>query len=50
MDSGGSYGGGGGGVLVNGLAPAADEYNGQGYGGGAGYQMEANPGCVIIEV
>jgi len=44
------YGGGGGGVLVNGLAPAADQYNGQGYGGGGGDDRDGNPGCVIIEL
>ena len=51
---GGSYdmfGGGGGGVLVNGIGPGEDPYNGEGYGGGAGYlSTEPRSGVVLMEV
>ena len=40
-----SYGGGGGGIIVNGEKPSRNEYQGEGFGGGSGL-----PGCVLIEV
>ena len=49
----GGMGGGGGGVMVDGLGPHQSEYNGEGYGGGAGggYQgPPAGPGLVLIEI
>ena len=48
----GYAGGGGGGVLINGVGP--DRYNkhqGQGYGGGGGrYYKDGQPGVVILEI
>ena len=44
------YGGGGGGILVNGEKPGGgDEHLGEGFGGG-GYGGAGFPGCVLIEV
>ena len=44
------YGGGGGGLLVNGEKPGGNEYWGEGFGGGGGYGGSGFPGCVLIEV
>ena len=47
------YGGGGGGVLVNGVKPESEACGGQGYGGGGGYNGFVNAvsaGCVLIEL
>ena len=45
------YGGGGGGVLVNGRGPPRDETQGQGYGGGgAAGGYKGLPGVILIEV
>ena len=48
------YGGGGGGVLVNGRGPPRDCYKtqGEGYGGGgaAGPHYKGLPGVILIEV
>ena len=48
------YGGGGGGVLVNGDGPQRDERTqGEGYGGGGGgcaFTKEGLPGVILIEV
>ena len=42
--------GGGGGVLVDGAGPRADEYNGEGYGGGGGgYYNTGSQGVILIE-
>ena len=46
------YGGGGGGILVNGEKPSCgSEYCGEGFGGGSGfYRDDGLPGCVLLEV
>ena len=45
------YGGGGGGVIVNGIKPGNATHTGEGFGGGAyGYSSSNGwPGCVLIE-
>ena len=46
-------GGGGGGVVVDGIVPlATNDYQGEGFGGGAGGSDEANglPGCAVLEL
>ena len=45
-----TYGGGGGGVLVEGLGPAAFEVQGQGYGGGGGGLTNGLQGVILLEV
>ena len=47
-----SYGGGGGGILVNGEKPSGgNEHYGEGFGGGGwGINGAGFPGCVLIEV
>ena len=44
------WGGGGGGIIVNGEKPSETTYQGEGFGGGLGYNYGALPGCVLIEV
>ena len=45
------FGGGGGGVLVDGAGPQATQYDGQGYGGGRGFSGGSpGPGLVILEI
>ena len=44
------YGGGRGGILVNGKNPSDYEYIGQGYGGGSYYDDYGQQGCVLLEV
>eukprot|EP00092_Neocalanus_flemingeri_P010623 GFUD01011445.1.p1 GENE.GFUD01011445.1~~GFUD01011445.1.p1 ORF type:complete len:425 (+),score=118.58 GFUD01011445.1:49-1275(+) len=44
------FGGGGGGVLVNGKSPGVDQYKGQGFGGGGNYKYQGYSGCVLIEL
>ena len=48
----GTYGGGGGGVVINGVKPGNTTARGEGFGGGA-YGWEDTvygfPGCVLIE-
>ena len=48
----GSWGGGGGGVLVDQLGPDADDYQGQGYGGGGGGYSPTRglSGLVLLEI
>ena len=49
----GIYGGGGGGIMVDGSGPQDKVYNGQGYGGGeGGYGGNGNPepGLVLLEI
>ena len=50
--SGYNHGGGGGGIVVNGIRPGTDTNKGEGFGGGA-YGASGNvdgyPGCVLIE-
>lgn len=49
--SGSWYGGGGGGVMVDGSGPETDRYNGQGYGGGGnGWYADGLPGLVLLEI
>ena len=45
------YGGGGGGVLVNGIKPGNATFTGEGFGGGASGNTYSTgwPGCVLIE-
>ena len=43
------YGGGGGGVLVNGEGPEATDYQGQGYGGGGGFGPGLQ-GVIVLEI
>ena len=44
------YGGGGGGVLINGAGPVASINHGQGYGGGGPGGLEGLPGVILIEI
>ena len=47
------YGGGGGGILVNGRGPQNDldlPYTGAGYGAGEGRCAGANPGVILVQV
>ena len=45
------FGGGGGGILVNGEKPSGgNEYQGEGFGGGGRQSYRGLPGCVLIEV
>ena len=47
----GAYGGGGGGVLVDGEGPQSSKYAGQGYGGGnSQYKGDAGSGVVLVEI
>ena len=45
-----SYGGGGGGVIVNGEKPSGNDIQGEGFGGGNCGNYGGLPGCVLIEV
>ena len=48
---GNTYGGGGGGILVNGEKPGGgNEHWGEGFGGGGGAGYGGFPGCILIEV
>ena len=43
-------GGGGGGILVDGVGPSReDKTDGEGYGGGAGRSAEGNNGIIILD-
>ena len=45
------WGGGGGGVLINGVGPDREsKYQGQGYGGGGAGRNDGLPGVVILEI
>jgi len=46
----GSFGGGGGGILVNGEKPEGNQYYGEGFGGGSYASYTGLSGCVLIEV
>lgn len=47
----GRYGGGGGGIMVDGSGPQDTVYNGQGYGGGQGiHGGNPGPGLVLLEI
>merc|ERR1712113_687037 len=47
----GNFGGGGGGILVNGEKPSSgNQHMGEGFGGGGRYHDSGFPGCVLIEV
>ena len=49
----GSFGGGGGGVLVGGTGPSRSQYQGEGYGGGGAYDgstWSGLPGVILVEV
>jgi len=47
----GSWGGGGGGVIVNGEYPTGGTVHyGKGYGGGGNYRGDGFPGCVLIDL
>ena len=46
----GSYGGGGGGILVDNFGPNTNDYDGKGYGAGGGKNTLGHPGLVLIEV
>ena len=42
------YGGGGGGIMVNGETPPFTEHIGEGFGGGGYKNVAGSPGCVLI--
>ena len=44
-----TYGGGGGGIIVDGEKPERNEFQGEGFGGGGG-GYGGLPGCVLLEV
>ena len=47
----GCYGGGGGGVMVDGAGPDTDQYTGQGFGGGgSGRGTNGLEGLVLLEI
>ena len=46
-----TYGGGGGGILIDGYGPSGGEDGrGQGYGGGGGGFQSGNPGVIVFEL